>query len=153
MANQIRDTPFGHLIRFLSSNKLLQYPDELDSSLYKKWVQANKDATVAHLHLDSQEHKQHKQDNRNSATLKEAANPAVPSPSDSSEEKENRPNASNHPMIDADKNIYLVGWYGLSDPEVCINGASTLTISHKDTRIRKIGPEPGNYSSHSTCVS
>lgn len=30
MKSQIRDTHFGHLLRFLTSNAILQFPDELD---------------------------------------------------------------------------------------------------------------------------
>jgi DHA1 family multidrug resistance protein-like MFS transporter len=31
MATQFRDTHFGHLVRFLSGNKLFQYPDEIQT--------------------------------------------------------------------------------------------------------------------------
>ena len=34
MTTQIRDTQFGHLVRYLSGKKLFQYPDEIDPSLY-----------------------------------------------------------------------------------------------------------------------
>lgn len=36
MTTQIRDTQFGHLIRYISGNASLQYPDEVDPSLYMK---------------------------------------------------------------------------------------------------------------------
>lgn len=34
MTTQLRDTEFGHLVRLLTNNKVLQYPDEVDSA---KW--------------------------------------------------------------------------------------------------------------------
>lgn len=35
MTTQLRDTQFGRLVRLLSSNKLLHYPDEIDSSIWE----------------------------------------------------------------------------------------------------------------------
>ncbi|KAI2626549.1 benomyl/methotrexate resistance protein [Hypoxylon sp. NC1633] len=39
MSTQVRDTEFGHLVRLLSGKKLLRYPDEVDPSLWKKFLQ------------------------------------------------------------------------------------------------------------------
>ena len=36
MITRLRDTPFGHLVRISSRYKLLQYPDEVDASLWKE---------------------------------------------------------------------------------------------------------------------
>ena len=36
MTTQIRDTQFGHLVRYLSSKKLLRYPDEVNLLLCKE---------------------------------------------------------------------------------------------------------------------
>lgn len=47
MANQIRDTEFGHLVRFLSRRKLFRYPDEDDASLWKQCLQRDTGSTAA----------------------------------------------------------------------------------------------------------
>ncbi|KAF4622684.1 hypothetical protein G7Y89_g14345 [Cudoniella acicularis] len=46
MTTQFRDTKFGHLARFLSRNKLFQYPDEIDPSLWKMPLQQNKASAI-----------------------------------------------------------------------------------------------------------
>ncbi|KAI1087739.1 benomyl/methotrexate resistance protein [Rostrohypoxylon terebratum] len=46
MANQIRDTEFGHLVRFLSRHKLFRYPDEDDASLWKQCLQRDTGSTA-----------------------------------------------------------------------------------------------------------
>ncbi|KAF8865556.1 MFS general substrate transporter [Acephala macrosclerotiorum] len=39
MQDLVRDTVFGQLMRLISRNKLLKYPDELDSSLWRQFIQ------------------------------------------------------------------------------------------------------------------
>lgn len=39
MQDLVRDTVFGQLVRLISRNKLLKYPDELDSSLWRQFIQ------------------------------------------------------------------------------------------------------------------
>lgn len=38
MTELIRDTAFGHLVRFVSRGKLLKYAEEADPSLYKNYI-------------------------------------------------------------------------------------------------------------------
>jgi len=38
MESHIRDTVFGHFLRLISNNRLLKFPDERDSSLWKQSV-------------------------------------------------------------------------------------------------------------------
>ncbi|KAI1376823.1 benomyl/methotrexate resistance protein [Hypoxylon crocopeplum] len=45
MATQIRDTELGHLVRLLSGKNLFRYPDEIDPSLRKKFLQENAGST------------------------------------------------------------------------------------------------------------
>lgn len=39
MEDLVRDTVFGQLVRLISRNKLLRYPDELDHSLWRQFIQ------------------------------------------------------------------------------------------------------------------
>jgi DHA1 family multidrug resistance protein-like MFS transporter len=50
----LRDSPFGHLVRLVSRGKLLQYPEERDPSLWKRYVNQEKSGFVAH-HGNTQE--------------------------------------------------------------------------------------------------
>ena len=38
MTELFRDTPFGHLLRFVSRGKILQYPDEANPSIYSQYL-------------------------------------------------------------------------------------------------------------------
>lgn len=48
MAELIRDTAFGHVLRFVSRGKLLQYEEERDPSLYTRFIDENKSGYLAH---------------------------------------------------------------------------------------------------------
>ncbi|EME87996.1 Benomyl/methotrexate resistance [Pseudocercospora fijiensis CIRAD86] len=47
MTDLIRDTAFGHLIRFVSRKKFLQYQEEADPSLYKYFIDEKKSGYLA----------------------------------------------------------------------------------------------------------
>ncbi|OTB09775.1 hypothetical protein K445DRAFT_311111 [Daldinia sp. EC12] len=88
MATQIRDTQFGHLVRFLSRNKLFPFPDEVDPSLWKKSLPGHTGPPLK--------------------SPTEQANDAqgvVVQDSD-----------ADQTIID-DRNFYVVDWYGPDDPE------------------------------------
>ncbi|KAK6952808.1 hypothetical protein Daesc_005102 [Daldinia eschscholtzii] len=89
MATQIRDTQFGHLVRFLSRNKLFPFPDEVDSSLWKTSLPGHTGPPLK--------------------SPTEQANDTqgvVVQDSD-----------ADQTIID-DRNFYVVDWYGPDDPEV-----------------------------------
>jgi DHA1 family multidrug resistance protein-like MFS transporter len=48
MIDTIRDTSFGHILRSLFGPKILPYPEELDSSLWQKYVHVEKSGLMAH---------------------------------------------------------------------------------------------------------
>src|SRR5690242_14813733 len=48
VADLIRDTAFGHIVRLVTRNKCFQYPEERDPSLWKKYVNQEKSGYVAH---------------------------------------------------------------------------------------------------------
>ena len=50
MTELFRDTPFGHLLRFVSRGKILQYPDEADPSIYSQYLakkQSQRDSSAS----------------------------------------------------------------------------------------------------------
>ncbi|KAF2208871.1 hypothetical protein CERZMDRAFT_48544 [Cercospora zeae-maydis SCOH1-5] len=47
MTELIRDTVFGHAVRFLSRGKLLQFAEEADPSLYKHYIDEKKSGNLA----------------------------------------------------------------------------------------------------------
>jgi DHA1 family multidrug resistance protein-like MFS transporter len=48
MSNLIRDSAFGRLVRFASSNKYFTCAEERDPSLWKKYVHEEKSGNAAH---------------------------------------------------------------------------------------------------------
>ncbi|KAF2097291.1 MFS transporter [Rhizodiscina lignyota] len=48
MSRFVRDTAFGHIVRFASGGRWLLYPEEKDTTLWKKWVNEKKSGYAAH---------------------------------------------------------------------------------------------------------
>ena len=56
MTELIRDTVFGHLLRWVSGGKILSHPEDIDVGLWKKYVHHEKTARIAsHGHTDEPE--------------------------------------------------------------------------------------------------
>ncbi|KAI1808758.1 benomyl/methotrexate resistance protein [Daldinia bambusicola] len=88
MVPQIRDTPFGHLVRFLSRDKLFLFPDEADPSIWKKPLPGDTGTPLKSL--------------TEQATITQGV-VAQDSNADQT-------------VVD-DRNFYVVDWYGPDDPE------------------------------------
>lgn len=95
MTTQFRDTQFGHLVRFLSGNKLFRYPDEIDPSLWKRSLQQDTSST--------------------STQSQERPNP---SEKDSDTQDGDFRDLNSKHVVEDGKDIHLVDWYGPDDPEV-----------------------------------
>lgn len=48
MTELIRDTAFGHLIRFITRNKALQFQEEADPSIWTRYIDEKKSGYLAH---------------------------------------------------------------------------------------------------------
>lgn len=48
MIELIRDTAFGQLVRLVSGNKLFQYPEEIDPSIWTRFIDEEKSGYLAH---------------------------------------------------------------------------------------------------------
>jgi len=97
MSTQFRDTQFGHLIRFLSSNKLFPYPNEISPSEWKQLVQQSTISTP--ISLD--------------ATAVVCTNEFLTQQASLQDATVNR-------NVEDSKDLYLVNWYGPDDLEVFI---------------------------------
>ena len=53
MHDLVRDTAFGHLVRLFSRKKLLKYPDENYSALWKQSLQSRRTAPSAAVEKES----------------------------------------------------------------------------------------------------
>ncbi len=113
MTTPLRDTQLGRLVRFVSRGKLLQYPDEVDPSLYR-----NRGSSPVRTRRSSREEPQ-----PDTPSLKDSEEPTTPiavdagvdgGPVPPSTEPKSEPNG----FVEQGRDIYLVDWYGPDDPEV-----------------------------------
>ncbi|KAI9658381.1 MAG: hypothetical protein M1821_002514 [Bathelium mastoideum] len=93
VAAQLQTTIFGQLVRLLSGNKLLRYPDEIDPSLWNK--SGHQDTGSTSTPTEEQTHGLAKESDTQGA-------------------------ASQNTVTPDGQEIQLVDWYGPDDPEMCI---------------------------------
>ncbi|KAI0864885.1 MFS transporter [Xylaria cubensis] len=125
MPELIRDSFFGRSARILTGGRLFKYPEEIDSSIWKKYIHSEKSANIAHHGhtgppslTSSEEH-----------IIDSSSNNSTSSSIDGTD-REGRPSAPRfdthaivhgHPNRRVDpekgKDIYIVDWYGPNDPE------------------------------------
>jgi DHA1 family multidrug resistance protein-like MFS transporter len=94
VADLIRDSPFGHIVRLVTRNKVFQYPEERDPELWKKYVNQEKSGYMAH-------------------------HGTAEAPEEESEELQNAQGASGV-KVDPEKgkDKHVIDWYGPEDPQV-----------------------------------
>lgn len=102
MSDLIRDSFFGHFLRLVSNRRVLHYPEELDPSIWQRYINEKKSANMAMYGQTEAPDGDSKDTPRDSN-----------SPSPYNENGDNR-------RVDAEKgrDVYLVDWYGPDDPEV-----------------------------------
>ena len=70
MTELIRDTVFGHLLRWVTKGKVLPHPEDLDISLWKKYVHEEKTLNMAgHGHTGAQDPVQHTPQERSGSNI------------------------------------------------------------------------------------
>jgi len=103
MGWRLHATIFGQTMRLVSGQKLFQYPDEIDPTVWKKAVQQQDTSTPVQTNVLA---------------------------GDSDKEAQNSSSQSQELQADVEKNgsqeVLLVGWYGPDDPENPQNWPSSL---------------------------
>jgi DHA1 family multidrug resistance protein-like MFS transporter len=140
MTELIRDTAFGHLVRFLSRGKYLKYAEEADPSTWTRYIDEKKSGYLAH-HGDTNPPEDGTdmegiggvRTREDEFTLQPppGRHDPIRTPSESSsktrvgDEHANINNASGI-RVDSEKgrDIHLVSWYGPNDP-----GMAALTTT------------------------
>ena len=103
--DHIRDTQLGHLVRFLTGNRLLQYPDEIDPSI---WKSASRHGNVSVA-------RRTQEGNSDSEKFTEIIPPFVASNGSHGVQDVD---VDGLRAVEAGKDVCLVDWYGPGDPEV-----------------------------------
>lgn len=113
MTELIRDTAFGHIVRFVSRGKFLQYQEERDPSIWKKFIDEKASGNLAHHGttdppVDGEEpEKENEKDQRSG------------SESSSRTKVGGDVNRASGVKVDPEKgkDLEVVTWYNDSDPE------------------------------------
>ena len=130
MSELIRDTAFGHLLRYLSGGQLLPYAEDRDPSLWKRYVHDGKTIRMAHHGHTGEEEAAGKSG--------ESQSPEGISRDSSTTRRESntQTNALGH-QIDPEKgrDTNVVDWYGDDDPEV-FSAVCHFKLRRADERYR-----------------
>lgn len=132
MSELIRDTVFGHIVRFVTKARVLQYAEEKDPSLWKQYLHRDQTKNMALYGHPGDETPEEKQE-RESAPVSETqsnANGDVIGANGSEESSQIRAGGREHQLsstvtgqkIDPEKgrDTTMVTWFGENDPEVRI---------------------------------
>lgn len=117
MAGLFRDTFFGHCVRLITRGKVFQYPEEVDPSIWTKYVHAEKSANMAQYGQTTVP----EGSSRKSLGQGPRLQPRDSRSSSATEvDHEVIANSSHERHIDPEKgkDHYIVDWYGPNDPEV-----------------------------------
>ncbi|KAI0129777.1 major facilitator superfamily domain-containing protein [Xylariales sp. AK1849] len=107
MAIQFRDTEFGHLVRFLSNNKLFRYPDEIDPQSWEKFGYRG----TSSVPTDLEDH------DASQVQSQELDDSAVASTSDPKIQNVAAQGPTMTRTVEDGKDAYLVDWHSTDDPE------------------------------------
>jgi DHA1 family multidrug resistance protein-like MFS transporter len=129
MRDLIRDSAFGHLVRLATRNKYLQYPEEQDPEIWKKYVNQEKSGYAAYHGSTQAPENAHQVDELTQAHGMR------------SREQRNHSETSSHTVGDGvneasgvrvdpekGKDIHVIDWYGPDDPQVCLHLIDTHRV-------------------------
>lgn len=137
MAELFRDTVAGQLLRLITGRRILQYPEERDSSIWQKYLNPEKSANIAMYGSTEPSSSEKKQELENEA---HSSNKTRPTP------ERNSPSASSSSTTVDDENVIMntlsktavdpekgrdadiVDWYGPDDPDNPQNWSSLKKI-------------------------
>ena len=112
----IRDTVVGHALRLVSGGKILPYAEDKDPNLWKRYVDREKTADMAHHgHTGPEE-----ADGDDANSPRDSQTAIRRTPTTASSRDEDVPRNAVGDRIDQEKgrDINVVHWYGDNDPEV-----------------------------------
>lgn len=125
MLDLIRDSAFGHCVRLVTRGKYLQYPEERDPEVWKKYVSHEKSGYAAY----------HGKTHPPEDNAQEALDELAQAHGVRSREQRHDSDATNveHGINEASgvrvdpekgKDLHVIDWYGPDDPQVCTSALS-----------------------------
>jgi DHA1 family multidrug resistance protein-like MFS transporter len=123
MMGLMRDTAFGQIVRVVSGRRYFKYPEEENHELWKKFIDTEKSANLAHHGtVDPPEDDDEKSDADSDRRPREDSD----SSSRTHVGEGETINEASGVKVDSEKgkDINLVSWYGPDDPEMPMNWSS-----------------------------
>ncbi|KAH4609912.1 hypothetical protein HBI38_123860 [Parastagonospora nodorum] len=116
VADLIRDSPFGHIVRLVTRNKVFQYPEERDPEVWKKYVHQEKSGYMAH-HGTTDPPEEESEELQNAQGVR--AREHNSSDSASRTQVGDGFNEASGVKVDPEKgrDRHVVDWYGPDDPQ------------------------------------
>ncbi|KAK7900191.1 GTPase-activating protein [Exophiala xenobiotica] len=113
MAQLFRDTVAGQLLRLISGNRLLQYPEERDSSIWQKYLNADKSANMA-IHGSTEPPSSEEKQESGSQPRRDSSSASTTVDNDNA-----LINTLSKTKVDPEKgrDVHIVDWYGPDDPD------------------------------------
>ncbi|KAK5207540.1 GTPase-activating protein [Exophiala xenobiotica] len=113
MAQLFRDTVAGQLLRLISGNRLLQYPEERDSSIWQKYLNAEKSANMA-IHGSTEPPSSEEKQESGSQPRRDSSSASTTVDNDNA-----LINTLSKTKVDPEKgrDVHIVDWYGPDDPD------------------------------------
>jgi DHA1 family multidrug resistance protein-like MFS transporter len=117
VADLIRDSPFGHVVRLVTRKKYFQYPEEQDHNLWKKYVHEEKSGYMAH-HGTTQPPEEESEELSNAQGIR--AREGNDSQDSSRTRLGDGHNEASGVRVDPEKgkDKHVIDWYGPDDPQV-----------------------------------
>ena len=140
MPDIIRDSAFGQVVRLLTKNRVFQYPEEKDPSLWKRYLdreQTRNMAIYGHPILTPEEQKEKDSQAQTPAEPASDVHTPLDESVDTLAKEKTQPIEGGHIMhstltnqrVDTEhgRDASMVSWYGDDDPEVGIPFPNTST--------------------------
>ena len=140
MAELIRDTVFGHFVRFITRNRMLQYMEEKDPSLWKQYLdreQTRNMAMYGHPQLTDEEKKEIDLKNTPEGgasqvhtPTEEQANALTAQQTETATNEHQMHSTLTNQRVDTEKgrDLSMVSWWGDDDPEARLLQFRTLYL-------------------------
>ena len=122
MSELIRDTVFGHFVRLITNNRVLQYAEEKDPSLWKQYLDREQTKNMALYGNTEGPTSSEKLKEANANASSEESSQTRAGNGDLEEEREHQLSSTiTGQRIDTEKgrDVTMVAWFGENDPEAC----------------------------------
>lgn len=121
MSELVRDTVFGHFLRLVTRNRVLQYEEEKNPELWQQYIHKEKSANMAvHGQVQAPEGDDEKKQERQPSDSASSSSTAV---------GEGQQDLRQGKKVDQEKgsDALVVDWWGPTDPEVGVVARASLS--------------------------